>query len=78
MDGSQIGLLLALIVLVALSGYFSASEMAFTSVNKIRLLNMEQNGNKRAGAVLRATENFDKLLSTILVGNNIVNIQRLS
>lgn len=78
MDGSQIGLLLALIVLVALSGYFSASEMAFTSVNKIRLLNMEQNGNKRAGAVLRATENFDKLLSTILVGNNIVNITSAS
>lgn len=74
MDGGQIGLLLAIIVLIVFSGFFSASEMAYTSVNKIRLLNMEQNGNKRAGKVLRETENFDKLLSTILVGNNIVNI----
>ena len=48
--------------------------MAYTSINKIRLLNMEQNGNKRAGKVLRYAERFDKILSTILVGNNIVNI----
>ncbi|MBQ8881989.1 MAG: HlyC/CorC family transporter [Clostridia bacterium] len=74
MDAGQIGLLLAIIVLIMLSAFFSASEMAYTSVNKIRLLNMEQNGNKRAGRVLRYAENFDKLLSTILVGNNIVNI----
>lgn len=78
MDGTQIGLLLAIIILIMLSGYFSASEMAFTSVNKIRLMNMEANGNKRAGAVLRATENFDKILSTVLVGNNIVNITSAS
>jgi len=78
MDGTQIGLFLAIIILIMLSGYFSASEMAFTSVNKIRLMNMEANGNKRAGAVLRATENFDKLLSTVLVGNNIVNITSAS
>ena len=78
MDGTQIGLLLAIIILIMLSGYFSASEMAFTSVNKIRLMNMEANGNKRAGAVLRVTENFDKLLSTVLVGNNIVNITSAS
>ena len=74
MDGGQIGLLLAIVVLIVFSGFFSASEMAYTSVNKIRLLNMEQNGNKRAGKVLCETENFDKILSTILVGNNIVNI----
>ena len=48
--------------------------MAFTSINKIRLLNMSQEGNKRADAVLKLNEKFDKLLSTILVGNNIVNI----
>ena len=78
MDGTQIGLLLAIIILIMLSAYFSASEMAFTSVNKIRLMNMEANGNKRAGVVLRATENFDKLLSTVLVGNNIVNITSAS
>ena len=74
MDGSQIGILIAIIVCVLFSGYFSAAEMAFTSVNKIRLLNMSQDGNKRAGAVLKLNDNFDKLLSTILVGNNIVNI----
>ena len=74
MDSGQIGLLLAMAVLVVFSGFFSASEMAFASINKIRLLNMEQSGNKRAGAVLRYADNFDKLLSTILVGNNVVNI----
>lgn len=74
MDAGQVGLLLVLIVLILFSGFFSASEMAFTSVNKIRLMNMEQDGNKRAGSVLKLTENFDKILSTILVGNNIVNI----
>ena len=74
MDSGQIGLLLVLIVLILFSGFFSASEMAFTSVNKIRLMNMEQDGNKRAGSVLRVSEKFDKILSTILVGNNIVNI----
>lgn len=74
MAAGQVGLLLVIIVLILFSGFFSASEMAFTSVNKIRLMNMEQNGSKRAGAVLRLTENFDKILSTILVGNNIVNI----
>ena len=74
MDGSQIGILIAIIVCVLFSGYFSGAEMAFTSVNKIRLLNMSQDGNKRAGTVLKLTEDFDKVLSTILVGNNIVNI----
>lgn len=49
MDGTQIGLLLAIIILIMLSAYFSASEMAFTSVNKIRLMNMEANGNKQRG-----------------------------
>lgn len=74
MDSSQVGLLLAIIVLIVFSAFFSASETSFTSVNKVRLMNMEDQGNKRAGAVLRMSENYDKLLSTILVGNNIVNI----
>ncbi len=74
MDGGQVGLLISIIALIILSALFSGSEMAFASVNKIRLLNLEQSGNKRAGIVLRMTENFDKLLSAILVGNNIVNI----
>ena len=74
MEGYQIGLLVVMIVLVLFSGFFSGSEMAFASVNKVRLMNMHQNGNKRAGKVLKLSENFDKVLSTILVGNNIVNI----
>lgn len=78
MDAGQIGLLIALIVLTLFSGYFSGAEMAFTSANKIRLMNMAEGGNKRAKSVLKMTENFDKLLSTILVGNNIVNITSAS
>lgn len=74
MDSGQAGLLLAIIVLIVFSAFFSASETSFTSVNKVRLLNMEDQGNKRASAVLKMSENYDKLLSTILVGNNIVNI----
>ncbi len=74
MDSSQVGLLLAIIVLVVFSAFFSASETSFTSLNKVRLMNMEDQGNKRASAVLKMSENYDKLLSTILVGNNIVNI----
>lgn len=74
MDSGQAGLLLAIIVLIVFSAFFSASETSFTSVNKVRLLNMEDQGNKRASAVLKMSENYDKLLSTILIGNNIVNI----
>ncbi len=74
MDSVQIGIIFALVILILFSGFFSASEMAYTSINKIRLMNMEQDGNKRAKSVLKLSENFDKILSTILVGNNIVNI----
>ncbi len=63
-----------LILLIALSSYFSATETAFSGVNKIRLKNMASDGNKMAARALKLTEDFDKLLSTILVGNNIVNI----
>ena len=63
-----------LVLLIALSAYFSATETAFSGVNKIRLKNMAADGNKRAARALRLTENFDKLLTTVLVGNNVVNI----
>ncbi len=70
-----IGILIALIVLVVLSGFFSATETAFTSANKIKLRTLAGNGNKRAKQVLELTENkFDKLISVLLVGNNIVNL----
>ena len=73
-DGS-VPLLIALIVLVILSGFFSASETAFSLASRIKLRAMSSSGNKRAAKTLDIAENkFDKLLSTILVGNNIVNI----
>ena len=63
-----------LALLIALSAYFSATETAFSGVNKIRLKNMASDGSKKAARALKLTENFDKLLTTVLVGNNIVNI----
>ena len=61
-------------VLVMLSAYFSATETAFSSLNKTRLKTMAENGNKKAEITLGLAENYEKLLSTILIGNNIVNI----
>ena len=66
--------IIAIAVLVLLSAYFSATETAFTSANRIRLKNLAGDGNKKAKEVLDLSDNFDNLLSTILVGNNIVNI----
>jgi CBS domain containing-hemolysin-like protein len=57
-----------------MSAFFSASETAFTTLNKVRIKSLANNGNIRAAATLRLAENYDSLLSTILVGNNIVNI----
>lgn len=57
-----------------MSAYFSATETAFSSLNRIRIKNMADKGNKKAALVLRLSENYGSLLSTILVGNNIVNI----
>lgn len=64
----------AIILLVVFSGYFSATETAFTSLNKIRIKNMANDGDRRARNVMELAENYDNLLSTILVGNNLVNI----
>ncbi len=63
-----------LFVCVALSAFFSASETAFTSANRVKLKTMTQNGNKRAKAALALAEDYDRLITTILIGNNIVNI----
>lgn len=72
--GEHASSVIAIIVLVILSGYFSATETAFTSLNRIKLKNMAQDGSDRAKKVLELSDNYDKLLSTILIGNNIVNI----
>lgn len=71
---SNATLILVLIILVTLSAFFSASETAYTSLNRVRVKNMAGSGNKRAEKVLALSENYDRLLSGILVGNNIVNI----
>ena len=63
-----------LVLLVMLSAYFSATETAFSSINKFRLKILASNGNNRAQLVLTLSHEYDKLLSTILIGNNIVNI----
>ena len=65
-----------IIILVCLifSGYFSATETAFSTFNKIRMKTYADKGNKRAKSVLKLADNYDGLLTTILIGNNLVNI----
>ena len=70
--------LIIIIGCIIMSAYFSATETAFSSLNRIRIKNMAEKGNKRAGLVLKLSENYDGLLSTILIGNNIVNIASAS
>lgn len=71
-------LLAALLICVALSAFFSASETAFSAVNKVRLKAMWQSGNQRAKRALDLAEDYDRLLTTILIGNNVVNIAATS
>ena len=78
MDSHSTTMILVLVCLVFLSAYFSATETAFSSLNRIRLKNMASGGNRRAQTALSLSENYDELLSTILVGNNIVNIASTS
>lgn len=66
--------ILVMAVCLLMSAYFSATETAFLSMNKTRMKMMAEDGNKRAALALRLEENYDKLISTILIGNNIVNI----
>lgn len=67
-----------IVVCIIMSAYFSATETAFSSLNRIRVKNMAEKGNKKAELVMRLSENYDSLLSTILIGNNIVNITSAS
>ena len=66
--------IIALVILVLLSAFFSGTETAFTSFNKTRMKTLAQDGNKRAKAVMEVEDRYEKFLSTTLVGNNIVNI----
>ncbi len=78
MDASPIIQLVIILILLALSAFFSSAETALTTVNKHKLRTLVDEGNKRAAKVIKVTENSGKLLSTILIGNNIVNISASS
>lgn len=70
--------ILILVVLTVMSAYFSATETAFSSLNRTKLKTLAEKGDKRAEMTNRLAENYDRLLSTILIGNNIVNIAAAS
>ena len=70
--------LIILVVLIMLSAFFSSAETALTTVNKIRMRKLSDEGNERAKTVLKITENSGKMLSAILIGNNVVNLSASS
>jgi hypothetical protein len=69
---------IAIVVLILLSAYFSATETAFTSLNKLRIKKQASNGDMQAKLVLKLVENYGNVLTTVLIGNNIVNITMTS
>lgn len=73
-DGSPIGYIVAIILLILGGGYFAATEIAMASVNRIRMMSYADDGNKRAKRVLYILDHFDKALTTLLIGNNIMHI----
>ena len=78
MDSTSGILYLVLLALLAFSAFFSASETAYSSLNKIRMKNYADAGNRKARRALYVADDFDRLLSTILVGNNVVNMASAS
>ena len=78
MDSDSMSQIITKIVIIAililLSGFFSATETAFFSMNKIRVKSLANDGNRRAKKAMKLSEDLDALLSTILIGNNLVNI----
>lgn len=78
MDPSDIVQFIILIILLLLSAFFSSSETALTTVSRIRMRTLAEAGDKRAARVLRVTDDSGKMLSAILIGNNIVNLSSSS
>lgn len=78
MDSGIVIQIVSLGVMLILSAYFSAAETAFTSFNAVRMKNASSQGNKRASLVMKLAEDYDRLLTTLLIGNNIVNIATAS
>ena len=74
MDSHSTGLVITILIMVLCSAYFSATETAFSSLSRVRLKNLAENGNRRAKLAYKLADNYDELISSILVGNNIVNI----
>ena len=74
MGSDRASSILFMTILVVLSAFFSATETAFSSMNRIKIKNQADNGDKTAKLMLKLADQYDKLLSTILIGNNIVNI----
>lgn len=70
----NVGIIIALFVLLCCSAYFSSSETAVTAISRVRIKAMAENGEKRAKTALKLIKNFEKTLTTVLVGNNLVNI----
>ena len=66
--------IIIIVICVILSAYFSATETAFSTYNRIRVKNMAEKGNKKASLALKLSDDYDSLISAILIGNNIVNI----
>lgn len=78
LDSSDVTQLIILILLLGLSAFFSSAETALTTANRIRMRSMAEEGNKRAQAAMQVTDNSGKMLSAILIGNNIVNLSAAS
>ncbi len=78
MDSDSIFTILAMVALLIASGFFSATETAYSSLNKLRIKNLADKGEKNAVIAYKLIEKYDKVLSTVLIGNNIVNISLAS
>lgn len=74
MDSGDAIQLLILVILLGLSAFFSSAETALTTVNRIRIMNLAEEGNRKARTLLKVVDDSGKMLSAILIGNNIVNI----
>ena len=69
-----VGIIIGMVACIIFSAYFSATETAFSSLSRTRIKTLAEKGNKRAKLVLKLSQNYDRLLSTLLIGNNLVNI----
>ena len=66
--------LIIMLICLAFSAFFSGTETAFTSFNRTKMKNLAAEGNRKAALALDLADNYDKMLTTLLVGNNVVNI----